>query len=202
MPAALTMLACASLMASASTAFGMSNFTNKQFQGKLYELHHLAPATHSVAVDASGLTCVQLSVAYSIHCFTENFDATIHREHHRYTHAGETRAFDLARYEWSLGLPSIVAAMGRARVYKAQQRNYTYVAQIPYQGEQNPYSLFFTLRAGAASDQPSVEMYIQSAYIKPLTAARGAQSWRFGSLLGQTSGLFSPPEKKTRPTKR
>ena len=180
----------------------MSSFAKKQFLGNTYEFHHLAPSSHTVDLDAAGTARATLHVTYSIHCFTETFDSATHQEHHRYTHAGETRAFNLERYNCSIYLPSIVGGMARAKVYRALQNNYTYVALVPINGQQNPYSMFFTLKEVASPGTPTVKMYVQSAYLKPLTVAATAQSWRFGSLLGQVSGVFESASKKPRPKKK
>lgn len=180
----------------------MSSFPHKQFQGKLYEFSHLTPTSHTVPLNAAGTASTHLHVSYSIHCFTEGFDPFRHQDHHRYTHANETRAFDIVRYECSLQLPSIVANMARAKVYRALQNNYTYVARIEHAALQQAYSLFFTLKNGTEGGAPLVQMYVQSAYIKPLTIGPNAKNWRFGSLLGQLTGVFTPPPKKERPKKK
>lgn len=182
----------------------MSHFPTKRFEGKTYTFEHLAPAEHMVPLSVSNPVIAKLHVTYSIHCFTEEFDGSVHRDHHRYTHAEETRAFDVTRYECSFHLPGIISNLARAKVYRAQQDNYTYVAQIPTVGQQQePYSLFFTLKSvGTVPEKPVVRMYVQSAYIKPLTVAANAQNWRFGSLIGQLTGVFTPPSKKERPKKK
>jgi len=181
----------------------MSTFPQKQFQGKLYEFSHLAPTSHTVPLNAAGTFSSQLRVSYSIHCFTEKFNADLHQDHHRYSHGQETRAFDVVRYDCSLQLPEIVANMARAQVYRARENNYTYVARIEHAQLQHPYSLFFTLEDETEEGgEAQVSMYVQSAYIKPLTVAANAKHWRFGSLLGQLTGVFEPAPKKERPKKK
>jgi hypothetical protein len=155
-----------------------------------------------VPLDAKGQKHVKLRVVYSIHCFTEKFDNQVHRDHHRYTYGEETRAFNQVRYECSLQLPKIIGNLGRARVYRALQQNYTYVAHIPIEGSSKPYSLFFTLQRSNSKPEDQVTMYVQSAYIKPLTVGPNAQNWRFGSLLGQMAGVFGKTAKKERPKKK
>jgi hypothetical protein len=180
----------------------MSNFPKKQFQNVLYEFNHLAPTSHVVPLSATSTQTAHLHVAYSIHCFTEEFDLATHQDHHRYTYDGETRAFDVTRFQCSQRLPGIVANMARAKVYRALQNNYTYVAQVPVNGKASPYSMFFTLKSALSEELPSVRMYVQSAYIKPLSVGGSAQNWRFGSLLGQLSGVFEVSGKKQRPKKK
>lgn len=180
----------------------MTHFPTKRFEGHLYTFDHLAPSEHLVPLNASNSVATELHVTYSIHCFTEEFDSAVHLDHHRYTHAGETRAFNLTRYACSVHLPNIVSGLARAKVYRARQNNYTYVAQVPLDGQQQPYSLFFTLKNVAAAPAPLVRMYVQSAYVKPLTVNANAQNWRFGSLLGQLTGVFPPHGKKQRPKKK
>lgn len=82
----------------------MSRFSQKQFQGKLYEFSHLTPAVHTVPLNAAGTFSVRLQVSYSIHCFTEDFNPLLHQDHHRYSYGSETRAFDVVRYDCSLQL--------------------------------------------------------------------------------------------------
>lgn len=180
----------------------MSDFPTKKFEGTLYTFHHLASSEHQIPLSAANTDSAKLHVTYSIHCFTEEFDAAVHLDHHRYTHAGETRAFDVTRYECSLHLPGIIGNLARAKIYRARQNNYTYVAQIPLDGQQHPYSLFFTLKNVATAPGPLIRMYVQSAYVKPLTVSAHAQNWRFGSLLGQLTGTFPSSSKKERPKKK
>lgn len=179
----------------------MKHFPSKKFQGKLYTFEHLSPSKHLIALDAKRQQHIKLRVTYSIHCFTEEFDSALHIDHHRYTFANETRAFNPTRYECSLLLPKIIGSLERARVYRAMQKNYTYVANISIDGSSQPYSLFFTLLK-EARELPEIKMYVQSAYLKPLTVGPNAQSWRFGSLLGQVAGVFEPQIKKVRPKKK
>ena len=80
----------------------MPHFSNKQFEGVLYTFGHLSSFEHRVPLSASQAQSVKLHVSFSSHCFTEAFDEAVHLDHHRYTHAGETRAFDLTRYRCSL----------------------------------------------------------------------------------------------------
>lgn len=180
----------------------MTSFPKKQFQGVTYDFSHLAPAQHQVALAATGTDSVAVHVTFSIHCFTEDLDPGKHQDHHRYTYGEETRAFDVARYNCSLALPNIVGNFGRAMVYRAKYDNFTYVASIPVDGQQSPYSLFFTLESTGTIESPSVRMYVQSAYLKGLAVAAHAKSWRFGSLLGQTTGVFQPKAKKEKPKKK
>ncbi|WP_300115418.1 hypothetical protein [Rhodoferax sp.] len=145
-----------------------------------------------------------LHVSFSIHCFTEEFNQTIHLDHHTYTHENETRAFELTRYNCSLQLPTLIDTMFKGKVYRAKNNNYTYVAQIALNGQSQPYSIFFDLKkdTGEVSVVPTLRMYVQSAYMKPLQVSSNASNWRFGSLAGQIAGVFEKSVKKTRPKKK
>jgi hypothetical protein len=180
----------------------MAHFHAKKFQGVLYTFEHLNPMTCMVELDAMGRSLVRLDIVYSTHCFTESFDELRHQSHHRYTIHGETRAFDLTRYQCSVQLPILMKRIARVKVYKAMQNNYTYVAHINREGQTQPYSIFFKLKQDKASKTPLVRMYVQSAYTKSLTVSKNAQSWRFGSLLGQLTGLLEPAILKNRPKKK
>lgn len=179
----------------------MSKFPKKTFEGKTYDFNHLVPLTYQIPLSAKGDKSALLKVSYSIHCFTEGFEEGVHRDHHRYTHADEMRAFCPVRYDCSLRLPSIVTNLQSVKVYQALKNNYTYVARIALDGESNDYSLFFTLKKVHAAE-PTVSMYIQSAYLKSLTVGENAPNWRIGSLLGQITGVFEPKKKKKRPKKK
>lgn len=180
----------------------MSSFPKKSFEGRLYEFGHLASTVYQMPLNAQGELTVDLRVTYSIHCFTEEFDTSSHLDHHRYTHNGETRAFCPERYDYSLELPSLVENMARAKVYRAKSDNYTYVARVAVNGCPQPYSIFFSLKDVSSAQSTMVDMYVQSAYLKGLTVGANAKNWRFGSLLGQVTGIFSPSEKKERPKKK
>jgi hypothetical protein len=185
----------------------VSDFPQKHFEGNLYDFGHLAPRTLQIPIaDPPGH--IDLYVTFGWHCFTEGFDPLVHQDHHRYrdTVKGvtETRAFDLARHECSLQLPTVVQSMLRGRIYHSQE-SYTYVAHIELAtaaGLQQPYSVFFSLEKDALSATPAVRMYVKSAYLKPLVAKPNAQTWRFVQLAGEISGAFQPKAKKAKPQKK
>lgn len=182
----------------------MANFPKKTFQSVTYDFLHLDPFFKTIPLDAKGTAHVAVHVSFSIHCFTEEFDQAVHIDHHIYTHDNETRAFDLPRYNCSLQLPTLIDTMFTGKVYRAKNNNYTYVAQIALVGQNQPYSIFFDLKkdAGSVGVLPAIRMYVQSAYLKPLAVSPSATNWRFGSLAGQISGVFSKPVKKPRPKKK
>jgi hypothetical protein len=64
------------------------------------------------------------------------------------------------------------------------------------------YSIFFSLRKDKRAQLPALQMFVKSAYLKPLVARSNAQHWRFLSLAGQISGAFPPKAKKPKPTKK
>lgn len=149
-----------------------------------------------VPVKTELISHVPVSVAFGCHCFTEEFKPETHRDHHRYVHNGELRAFDLERFQCSLQLPEVINGMIGGRVYRAD-RSYTYVAQLtlPPQTGQQGYSIFFSLEKDGRASVPAVRMFIKSAYLKPLASKENAQSWRFVALVGQVSGAYLPPNK-------
>lgn len=182
----------------------MANFPKKTFQGVTYDFLHLDPFFKTISLDAKGTEHAALHVSFSIHCFTEEFDQAAHIAHHTYTHNNETRAFDLTRHNCSLQLPALINTMLTGKVYRAKNNNYTYVAQIALAGQNQPYSIFFDLKkdGGATGVVPTLRMYVQSAYLKPLVVSPHATNWRFGSLAGQIAGVFTKPAKKPRPKKK
>jgi hypothetical protein len=180
----------------------MRNFPHKQFEGRLYKFDHLNSLQIKVPLNAEGTSFIDLNIVFGCHCFTEEFDAALHRDDHRYTYKGELRAFDTLRYECSLHLPQLMHAMQRGTIYNAHE-SYTYVARITIESVAGPqtYSIFFSLQKDKNVKTPALRMFVKSAYIKPLVT-KDAQNWRFVSLAGQISGAFPPKEKKQKPTKQ
>lgn len=181
----------------------MSKFPNKHFEGALYQFGHLDPMQMKLHLNADGTSTIDLHVTFGCHCFTEKFDATQHRQDHRYTYKGELRAFDTLRYQCSLQLPQVIVLMQKGTIYNADE-SYTYAAHITLGASAEPqtYSVFFSLQKDRSVQRPALRMFVKSAYLKPLVAKAGAQSWRFISLAGQISGAFPPKEKKPKPTKK
>lgn len=179
----------------------MPYFHPKNFNGVTYRLDHLDPITYPITLDQNGLLQLDVAVRYRSHCFTENFDNVAHQDEHRYTFQGETRAFDLVRYQCSQQLPVVMAGLFRSTIYQSD-RNLTYVAQIalnPAPGVQ-PYSVFFSLLPVQvhADQAPKLDLLVRSAYLAPLKN-RGAQKWRFASLAGQIAGIWQKPPKPPKP---
>ncbi len=181
----------------------MSKFPHKQFEGVLYKFDHLDPMHIKLPLNAGGSNTIDLHVTFGCHCFTEEFDAGQHRPDHRYPYKGELRAFNTLRYECSLQLPQIMHAMQKGTIYNADE-SYTYAAHITLASSDGPktYSVFFSLQKDTRVKMPALRMFVKSAYLKPLVAKAGAQSWRFVSLAGQISGAFPLKEKKPKPTKK
>lgn len=181
----------------------MSKFPHKQFEGTLYKFDHLDPIQVKLPLNAGGTNTIDLHITFGCHCFTEEFDADQHRPDHRYTYNGELRAFNTLRYECSLQLPKVMEAMQKGTIYNADE-SYTYAALITLvsAAETQTYSVFFSLQKDKSVETPALRMFVKSAYLKPLVAKAGAQSWRFVSLAGQISGAFPPKEKKPKPAKK
>ena len=181
----------------------MSKFPHKQFEGTLYKFDHLDPMQMKLPLNAEGTTAIDLHVTFGCHCFTEEFDAAQHRPDHRYMYKGELRAFNTLRYECSVQLPQVMQAMQKGTIYNADE-SYTYAAHITLASNDGPqsYSVFFSLQKDKSVQTPALRMFVKSAYLKPLVAKAGAQSWRFVSLAGQISGAFPPKEKKPKPAKK
>lgn len=181
----------------------MSNFPNKQFEGRRYQFGHLEPMQMKLPLNAGKTTFIDMHVAFGCHCFTEEFDASQHRPDHRYTYNGELRAFNTLRYECSLQLPRLMHAMQNGTIYNADE-SYTYAAHITVESISGPqtYSIFFSLQKDCSVQTPALSMFVKSAYLKPLVAKTNAQSWRFVSLAGEISGAFPPKKKKPKPAKK
>jgi hypothetical protein len=172
----------------------VSNFPNKSFEGKVYTFPHLEQMTLPIDLVVSQQPIViPVRITFGCHCFTEAFDPARHGDHHRYTHRGEERAFDVERYDCSLQLPQVMEAMRHGTIYKGDQ-SYTYVAQImlPPETGRQPYSIFFSLNKTRNSSVPAVDLYVKSAYLSALKYSPHAQSWRFKALVGDIAQVFRP----------
>ena len=181
----------------------MSRFPHKQFQGTIYKFDHLDSLRMGLPLNGPGTNIISMVVTFGCHCFTEEFDGSLHSPDYRYTYNKELRAFDLQRYECSLQLPSVIQAMLRGTIYNADE-SYTYAAHINLGagvGSQ-VYSVFFSLERDKSVEAPALRMFVKSAYLKPLVAKKNAQNWRFMSLAGQISGAFPPKAKKPKPEKK
>lgn len=176
----------------------VTQFSAKEFMGQVYTFDHLKPYTVNVPLQSTMCPELPVSIRFGSHCFTEAFDHALHKDHHRYTHQGELRAFDLTRFECSLRLPAAITQLLAGKIYNAN-RSYTYVAQISLPdplGREN-YSIFFSLERNKKVPEPALLMFIKSAYIKGLAAPKHAQSWRFSALAGQIAGVY--PKKRPQP---
>jgi hypothetical protein len=169
----------------------VNSFPAKEFMGQVYTFNHLKPYTVTVPLQSELCPVLPITISFGSHCFTEEFDHALHKDHHRYTHKGELRAFDLTRFECSLQLPLAITQLFSGKIYNAN-RSYTYVAQISLTaplGREN-YSIFFSLERNKKARQPALLMFIKSAYLKGLAAPKHAQSWRFTALAGQIAGVY------------
>lgn len=165
--------------------------------GRVYTFDHLRPYTVKVPLQSAICPELAVSIGFGSHCFTEAFDHALHKDHHRYTHKGELRAFDLTRFKCSLQLPGAITQLLSGTIYNAN-RSYTYVAQISLPdplGREN-YSIFFSLERNKKISEPALLMFIKSAYIKGLVAPKHAQSWRFAALAGQIAGIYATKHPK------
>jgi hypothetical protein len=175
----------------------VTQFPAKEFMGQVYTFDHLKPYTVKVPLQSAICPELAVSIGFGSHCFTEAFDHALHKDHHRYKHKGELRAFDLTRFECSLQLPGAITQLLSGKIYNAN-RSYTYVAQISLPdplGREN-YSIFFSLERNKKVSEPALLMFIKSAYIKGLAAPKHAQSWRFSALAGQIAGLYTTKKSK------
>lgn len=165
----------------------MSNFPQKNFEGQTYDFNHLVKIEKKIQFDSID---IDLIIRFSIHCFTEAFDENLHQDHHRYSFNGETRAFDITRYQCSLFLPEIIEKIQYGMIYSVD-KGYTHVATISL-NHMNPnekYSIFFNLKKHKKHHNVLL-MFIKSAYLKPLViGSRGKKSERFKGLIARTIGL-------------
>ena len=170
-------------------------FAVKQFEGHTYTFDHLQPRTIDLALQGRGQRhALRVDVTFGCHCFTEEFDVVIHSDHHRYTHEGEVRAFDVERYGCSLHLPQVLTTIASGTIYRSDT-SYTYVTKITLQSRTGPvdYSMFFSLTKPSKADKTKpadrLLMYVKSAYPASLKSGPGAQNWRFKKLVCEVAGL-------------
>ncbi|PZQ73091.1 MAG: hypothetical protein DI563_15970 [Variovorax paradoxus] len=177
----------------------MSQFASKQFEGKTYTFEHLQPMGFALTLNVRGQAephPLAIDITFGSHCFTEAFDATVHGDHHRYTHQNELRAFDTQRYACSLHLPQVMKSITSGMIYKSDE-NYTYVSQIKVEdgdARLTDYSIFFSLNRPAGDDRTipasRLLLYVKSGYptaLKP--RGPNARNWRFKALASERAGI-------------
>jgi hypothetical protein len=154
-------------------------------KGATYGFDHLVPMKIDVGV-GSGADARTLSVLinFSCHCFTDKLDPGVHTPDYHYIHEGDQRAFSHSRYTHSLGLPDILKAIERRRVYFTRQSNYVLVETVDENGVKVPYTVFFDVKKGSKGGA-DVVMTVVSAYVKP-DMTTSAPTIRFATLVGKT----------------
>ena len=139
-------------------------FPLKRFRGVVYRFAHLANFEFSLALDAQASVSIALQVQFSAHCFSERFDAALHQPEHRYSYAGELRAFDLERYQLSLQLPDLIRSLGQRKVNFTRENNYLLVEHVDMQNVRQQYVVFFDLKRAKAGR--ALQLFVQTAYVK------------------------------------
>ncbi len=159
----------------------MAFFKSKTIRGQVYDLAHLEPFTFVLAVEGVDF---HVSVEFSCHCFTETFGPE-HTPDLKYTHAGETRAFDVVRHELSKKLPGIIRALGNQSVYHSEQGNFFVLRDQTLPDGKQPYLIFFNAFK-ATGKEVHVRLLVRSAYLKPKMSRWGSPI-RFSTLVRATS---------------
>lgn len=112
--------------------------------GQTYDLSHLHPFSFSFHLDALGALpaiTFEIDVTFGLHCFTEELKDE-HPAAYHYADKRETRAFNVERYELSMGLAGIIRDLDRRRCYEAQHNNYM-TFEIVRNGAAVQYQVYF-----------------------------------------------------------
>lgn len=113
-------------------------------------------------------------VRFSNHCFSEAYDAALHLDPVDVWDRGRRRVFDQGRYDRSLDLPAILAALPGSHVHQTPEANFVRI--VPPGGDGGEYRIYFNLRSAPAGSPHDLSLFVESAYCpdpaKALNAAR------------------------------
>lgn len=129
--------------------------------GAPVNLNHLEPFQFLVATEArpDGAT---IDVRFSNHCFSEAYNANIHTGPIvDVWDRGQHRVFSQKRYDFSLGLRSIIEALPTSPVFLTPEANFVRIV-TPSDNGLNEYRVYFNARHGR--DTSDVLLFIESAY--------------------------------------
>jgi hypothetical protein len=174
----------------------MAFFKSKTIRGQVYDLDHLDPFDFEIVVDGE---VIVVHVEFTCHCFTEKLTPE-HTPDLRYSHAGETRAFDIQRHTLSKKLPEILTTLGTRSVYHTQVGSFFVLRDEDIEGLSVPYLVFFS--AFKAKDKKvHVQLLVRSAYLKP-GMTEFAAPVRFSTLMRFTRDGRTPPHGPRQQLKR
>ena len=155
----------------------MADFKNKIVGGVIYDLSHLDQFLLSLEIDKSTYA---VEIAFSSHCFTEKLQPH-HTPDLRYSHDGEHRTFNVARYELSKSLRGMFQALGNRTVYRSERRDYFVFRDVDISSEKIPYITFFNV-IRSTKKGVNVRLIVTSAYLKP-GMSRRASPVKFTNLI-------------------
>jgi len=129
---------------------------------------HLEPFQMSVVTEGRPGGAV-IDVRFSNHCFSEGYDAALHANPVDVWDRGRRRVFDQARYDLSLGLPAILAALANSHVYQTPEANFVRIATLD--GAAGEYRVYFNLRRAPVGSGHDLSLFVESAYRPDLAMA-------------------------------
>jgi hypothetical protein len=148
-------------------------FPNLMVDGALVGFAHLEPFQFVMATEGRPGGAV-IDVRFSNHCFSEGYDAALHPNPVDVWDRGRRRVFDQARYDLSLGLPAIIAALPNSHVHQTPEANFVRIAALD--GGAGEYRVYFNVRKGAPGTAHDLSLFVESAYCPdPATALRPAR---------------------------
>ena len=165
----------------------MAFFKSKTIRGQVYDLDHLDPFDFEIVVEGEPIV---VHVEFSCHCFTETLNVA-HTPDLRYSHGGETRAFDIQRHGLSKKLPDIIRTLGTRSVYHTLQGTFFVIRDEDIEGLKVPYLVFFSAFK-AKNGKVHVNLIVRSAYLKPGMTEYAAPV-RFSTLMRFTRDGKKPP---------
>lgn len=137
-----------------------------RLNGKDFDLSHLHPRSmfFTQAVKGDNPERVyEVSVIFSMHCFTEFPSGTRLDPSFAYSDNRETRHFNLRRYELSFHLPRIIEDLMQCRCFHTGRDNFFTFKLIDENGAQVDYEIFFSV---SKSERGALNLYVQSAYVR------------------------------------
>ena len=157
------------------------------YNGKVFELGHLAPFTMELERSEKGnrpAVIFKVNVEFSFHCFTSKLPESPFDPKLKYSDAREVRAFDFERYELSKHLPDIVRSLTRRQCLHTGHGNFVTIDVVTADGETKKYYIFFEPSKSALRGR--LKLYIQSAYVPTRAVSHTKMPMNFLYILHNT----------------
>ena len=147
----------------------MSRWKSFHHAGTTYDLSHLNSFLHTFVQPAKGelpAKTYPVQVEFGLHCFTREAGKNDDLQGPlAVTHQGETRIFDLRRYERSRELAAIIRQLpAQACFHTKKAANFLTIKSINAAGAADSYEVYFSVRRMVAAGR--LLLIVKSAYVR------------------------------------